>query len=71
VSKDARNSIVLWVSVVALFAAFWAISRFELMGWFPEEWVFPAIAVMLLINIIDLFATLVRRRKQKTEDGNG
>jgi len=62
VTNDARNSIYLWVGGIAFFGLFWAGLHFNLLGWIPDKWLWPALGIILAINMAQSVWGFWRRR---------
>ena len=62
-SRDLKNSILLWVGTLAVFGLFWAALRFDVGPDIPDQWNTPIlgtlIALILLRGVWDHF----RKRK--------
>lgn len=69
-SEDARNSIYLWVSTLVLFGAFWTSGHFDLFDGISDTWLWPALPVLLIINVVQTIWGFWQRRASNPKNPN-
>jgi hypothetical protein len=63
VSEDLRNSLYLWGGGIAFALIFWLGLKLDLLFWLPVEWVWSALAILGVLNLIKLSYNLWQRRQ--------
>ena len=51
-SRDAKNSILLWVATLAFFGVFWAFSHFGMAPNAPDGWQWPMFLLLVGVNVV-------------------
>lgn len=46
-SRDAKNSIILWAGTLAFIGVFWALLQLDIGAQIPDRWVWPMMAVVI------------------------
>lgn len=69
-TEDARNSIYLWVSSLAVFGFFWADITFDLLPSVPDAWTPWILGGTLLLNLVQMTFQLWRRRLSRSSGTN-
>ena len=62
-SRDAKNSILLWLGVLVYVGLFWAFLHFDLADHIPDGWMGPLLGVAVGLNGFNLIRDFLRRRK--------
>jgi hypothetical protein len=63
-SRDARNSILLWVGAIAFTALFWAALHFHIGLDIHYRWIWPIWAGLIATNVCLSIWRYVRQRKR-------
>ncbi len=69
-SPDAQNSIYLWLGTVTLFGAFWASLHFDLFEGISDTWLWPALTVLLVVNVVQTIWGFWQRRASNPKNPN-
>jgi hypothetical protein len=64
-SRDAKNSIILWAGALAFIAAFWTLLQLDIGAHIPDRWVWPMMAVVIGLNVAKSIWDYLRRRNAK------
>ena len=64
-SRDARNSIILWAGTLALIGVFWALLQLDIGARIPDHWVWPMMAVVIGLNVARSIRDRFRRRNAR------
>ncbi len=64
-SRDAKNSIILWAGTLAFIGAFWALLQLDIGTHIPDRWVWPMMAIVIGLNVARSIWDYLRRRKAK------
>lgn len=67
-TEDARNSIYLWVSSLAVFGLLWSDITFDLLPSMPNEWTPWIIGGTLLLNLVQMAFQFWRRRSPRSSE---
>ena len=62
-SRDAKNSILLWVGTLAFFGLFWASVHFDIGAEIPDGWLTPLLGVAIGVNVLKFVWDYWRKRK--------
>jgi apolipoprotein N-acyltransferase len=62
-SRDAKNSIFLWVGTLAFFGLFWVSLRFDIFPRIPDRWMGPAFGLTIAANVLGFVWSYVLKRK--------
>ena len=62
-SRDAKNSILLWIGTLAFVGLFWAGLHFEIGTRIPDRWWWPMIGIVTGVNLLKFLCDFVRKRK--------
>ncbi|RYF31452.1 MAG: hypothetical protein EOO23_02500 [Comamonadaceae bacterium] len=62
-SRDARNSILLWVGTLVFMGLFWACVHFDLGANIPDRWLWPVLGFMVGVNIFKSIWDFFRKPK--------
>lgn len=62
-SRDAKNSILLWVGALAFAGLFWAGLQFDVGAQIPDCWFWPILGVVIGANVLQTVWTFFRKRK--------
>ena len=62
-SRDAKNSILLWVGTLAFFGLFWASVHFDIGGDIPDGWLTPLLGVAIGVNVLKFAWDYWRKHK--------
>jgi hypothetical protein len=61
-SRDAKNSIGLWVGTVVFMGLFWATLHFGAFRGIPDSWIKPMLGAALALNAVSIIWDLLRRK---------
>ncbi|HKP78926.1 MAG TPA: hypothetical protein VJU34_07345, partial [Phenylobacterium sp.] len=61
--RDAKNSILLWIGTVVFFSLFWAARHFDVTTGVPDLWLWPALGVVIIVNVFQSVWSYFRKRK--------
>lgn len=61
-SRDLKNSILLWAGTLAVFGLFWAWLHFGLGPDIPDQWVNPILGILIALNVLGLVLDHFRKR---------
>ena len=64
-SRDAKNSILLWVGTLIGVALFWAFVHFDVASNVPDRWLWPILGIVIIANVLKSVWDFFRRRKAK------
>jgi hypothetical protein len=64
-SRDAKNSIILWAGTLALMGVVWALLQLDIGAHIPDRWVWPMMAVVIGLNVARSIWDRFRRRNAK------
>lgn len=62
-SRDAKNSILLWAGALAFFGLFWASLHFKIGPDIPDRWLWPMLGVLFALNVAKSVWEFVRKRR--------
>lgn len=62
-SRDAKNSILLWAGTLAFVGLFWAGLHFEIGPRIPDRWLGPVLGIVIGLNLLKFLWDFVRKRK--------
>ena len=51
-SRDARNSILLWAGALAFAGLLWAIRRFDIAANIPDRLLWPIVGILIGVNVV-------------------
>lgn len=51
-SRDAKNSILVWIGTLAFFGVFWAAIYFEIRTPIPDNWLLPLFLILVGVNVV-------------------
>lgn len=64
-SRDAKNSIILWIGTLAFFGVFWAFLHFDIGAEIPDRWLWPMMGILVVVNVVTSIWDYFRRRNAK------
>ncbi|MFA7264475.1 MAG: hypothetical protein WC068_15760 [Caulobacter sp.] len=64
-SRDAKNSILLWIGALVLAGLFWAALHFDIGAGIPDRWLWPVIGVLIAVDVLLAAWGYLRKRKPK------
>lgn len=64
-SRDARNSIILWAATLAFVGVFWALLHFEVAANIPDRWLGPMVGILIGVHVVKAIWDYFRRRNAK------
>ena len=64
-SRDAKNSIILWAGTLALVGVFWAFLHFDIGADLPDRWLWPMLGIVMGVNVVKSIWDYFRRRNAK------
>ncbi len=64
-SRDAKNSIILWAGTLAFVGVFWALLHFEVAANIPDRWLGPMVGILIVVNVLKAIWDHFRRRNAK------
>jgi hypothetical protein len=70
-SEDGRNSIYLWLGTVTVFGAFWAFLHFDWFEGISDDWLWPAVTVLLVVNGVQTVWSFWQRHAANPENPDG
>ena len=62
-SRDARNSILLWVGTLAFVGLFWAGLHFDIGANIPDRWLWPMLGIVVGFNVVKAIWDFFRKRR--------
>lgn len=62
-SRDAKNSILLWVGTLVGVGLFWAFVHFDIGANVPDRWIWPILGIVIGANILKSVWDFFRKRK--------
>jgi len=62
-SRDAKNSILLWVGTLVVVGLFWASLHFDIGPNIPDRWLWPMLGIVFALNVLKSVWDLVRKRR--------
>ena len=62
-SRDARNSILLWFGTLAFVGLFWACLHFDVGANIPDRWLWPMLGIVVGVNVVKSIWDFFRKRK--------
>lgn len=62
-SRDARNSILLWLGTLAFVGLFWASLHFDIGAKIPDRWLWPMLGIVIGVNVLKSIWDFFRTRK--------
>lgn len=62
-SRDAKNSILLWVGTLVFVGVFWACLHFDIGPNVPDRWLWPAFGILIGLNVLGSVWDCFRKRK--------
>ncbi len=62
-SRDARNSILLWVGTLVFMGLFWAGVHFNIGANIPDRWLWPMVGIVVSMNILRSIWDFFRKHK--------
>lgn len=64
-SRDAKNSIILWAGTLAFVGLFWAFLHFDIAPDIPDRWLWPMVGIVIVANVAKSIWDYFRRRNAK------
>ena len=64
-SRDAKNSIILWAGTLAFVGVFWASLHFDIGADIPDRWLWPMVGIVFGANVVRSIWHFLRRRNAK------
>jgi hypothetical protein len=62
-SRDAKNSILLWVGTLVVVGLFWASLHFDIGPNIPDRWLWPMLGIVFALNVLKSVWSLFRKRQ--------
>ncbi|GAA0203439.1 hypothetical protein QOZ96_002145 [Brevundimonas nasdae] len=62
-SRDARNSILLWVGTLVFMGLFWAGTHFNIGANIPDRWLWPMLGIVVSMDILRSIRDFFRKQK--------
>ena len=62
-SRDAKNSIFLWVGTLVGVGLFWAFVHFDIGANVPDRWLWPILGIVIGANVLKSVWDFFRKRK--------
>ena len=62
-SRDAKNSILLWIGSLAFVGLFWAALHFDIAPAIPDRWLWPAVGAIVAVDVVLTIRGRFRKRK--------
>jgi len=62
-SRDAKNSILLWVGTLVVVGLFWASRHFDIGPDIPDRWLWPMLGIVFALNVLKSVWSLFRKRQ--------
>jgi len=64
-SRDARNSIILWAGTLAFIGVFWVFLHFDIGADIPDHWLWPTVGVLIGVDVVKSIWDYFRSRAAK------
>ena len=64
-SRDAKNSIGLWIGTLVFVGLFWAALHFDVGVGIPDRWLHPLLGVVIALNALQTVWRFFRSRNGK------
>lgn len=61
-SRDAKNSILLWVGTLVLAGLLWACLHFDVGVDIPDRWLWPMLGIVIGLNVVKWIWDFFRKR---------
>lgn len=62
-SRDAKNSIILWAGTLAFIGLFWTLAHFDVGADIPDGWLWPIWGIVIGANVLKSMWDYFRKRK--------
>lgn len=64
-SRDAKNSIILWAGTLAFVGVLWALLHFDVGANIPDRWLWPVVGTLMGVNVVKSIWDYFRHRNAK------